>query len=100
MGFSSPWPFPLVALLMKPRTRRAPLECPWRAANAVQLLNDFSWDELEPQEVPFYSLGSKSGRFRRVFSIDAARRHLATSACFPPMRTSGTGHPRSPAGRV
>ena len=45
-------------------------------------------------------LGIKSGRLRRVFSIAFCRRHLATSAWFPPINTSGTFHPRNSAGRV
>jgi hypothetical protein len=41
-----------------------------------------------------------SGRFLRVFSTAAARRHFATSAWFPPIKTSGTLHPRNSAGLV
>src|SRR5216683_6197513 len=60
----------------------------------------FSCLKGRPQELPVYSLPSKSGRFRRVFSIAAARRHFSTSAWFPPIRTSGTAQPRYSAGRV
>src|SRR5260370_27922816 len=60
----------------------------------------FSCLKGRPQELPVYSLPSKSGRLRRVFSIAAARRHFSTSAWFPPIRTSGTAQPRYSAGRV
>ena len=40
------------------------------------------------------SSASKSGRLRRVFSKAFSRRHLVTSAWFPPIKVSGTLHPR------
>ena len=42
----------------------------------------------------------RSGRFRRVFSIAASRRHRAISPWSPETRTSGTGIPRNSCGRV
>src|SRR6266446_1482987 len=68
-------------------------------SHLVLALEALSWND-EPQDAPFYSFGSRSGRLRRVFSSAPARRHFATSAWFPPMRISGTAQPRYSAGRV
>jgi hypothetical protein len=47
-----------------------------------------------------FQRNNKSGRLRWVFSKAAARRQFATSAWWPPIKTSGTFHPRKSAGRV
>src|SRR5947208_16888303 len=64
------------------------------------LILTVSLDEKRLQVVPFYSLWRRSGRLRHIFSRAAARRHLATSSWFPPIRVSGTFQPRYSAGRV
>src|SRR2546425_12141303 len=83
-------PLVMKSLLTLRRTRDA-------SAGALNLT--FSCLKGRPQELPVYSLPSKSGRLRRGFSLATGPPPLFTFPWVSPIKNSGKGPPRDSAGR-